>query len=588
MSDSSSDNEKIKPFMDEIKNWNVVKLKEFLQARSIPLGENPSKKKLLKNVYYANKLKLPLNKTVQEETDEIKSRSLQKLKLKSGVQLPHPFEIGNWVLEKEVLISDKAVKFCYLKGTVVPQTRINDEEYESWVCLNKNGSIFTAECNCVAGYGESCKHIFALLLFVEEHVRLGDNVTCTSVKQKWGTKTQKRKLHEPDIFQNISIKKVKSSLENSNLKLSRFLYDPRPYYLKQSEFTKEDWEAVAEATDGKCAVICLKPNIQSEYFMKKLPLNATKNKVLPPTIEHYVAQIECSYKNESITFKCEKFLRTFSITLSQAELIKEATISQSKSLLWKSYRVGTISSSIAHAVIAKFDVDLKVKNKRAAFNLCAQILCYKNNAISKSIQWGNMFESYARKRYIREMKKTHKNFTCYQTGLIVSIKTPYLTASPDGITSCTCCGLGLLEIKCPWTFRQKKICEYAQSAESFFEKNSCTNTYSLKSSHQYRTQIQHQLFISGYPHADFYVCLASDQNCERIYSDPNYKKNEQKFQKFFTEYVFPELITKKLEKKEIVTTILNDLIKKCINDSNSKQVNEKLTNDIINLDQQKI
>ncbi|XP_012565144.2 uncharacterized protein LOC105849329 [Hydra vulgaris] len=305
MSDSSSDNEKIKPFMDEIKNWNVVKLKEFLQARSIPLGENPSKKKLLKNVYYANKLKLPLNKTVQQETEEIKSRSLQKLKLKSGVQLPHPFEIGYWVLEKEVVIkflpttdyldietysflthSSKALKeghslyssghvtsvafnslsdavnFCYLKGTVVPQTRINDEEYESWVCLNKNGSIFTAECNCVAGYGESCKHIFALLLFVEEHVRLGDNLTCTSVKQKWGTKTQKRKLHEADIFQNISIKKVKSSLENSNLKLSRFLYDPRPYYLKQSEFTKEDWEAVAEATDGKCAVICLKPNIQ--------------------------------------------------------------------------------------------------------------------------------------------------------------------------------------------------------------------------------------------------------------------------------------------------------------------------------------
>ncbi|XP_065675627.1 uncharacterized protein LOC136091843 [Hydra vulgaris] len=292
MSDSSSYDEKNKAFMDEIKSWKVEKLKEFLQARSIPLGQNPARAKLLKNVYYASKLKLPVQKTMQEETEEIKSRSFQKLKLKSGVQLPHPNEIGNWVINKEIVIKllptttysdietyafdthsskalkeghslyssdhvtsvsfnnlSDAVKFCYLKGTIVPQTRINDEEYESWVCLNKNGSILSAECKCIAGYGESCKHIFALLLFVEEHVRLGENVTCTSVKQKWGTRTQKRKLHEPDILQNISIKKVKPSIENKCLKLIRSLYDPRPYHLRQSNFTLEDWEAVAEATD---------------------------------------------------------------------------------------------------------------------------------------------------------------------------------------------------------------------------------------------------------------------------------------------------------------------------------------------------
>ena len=52
------------------------------------------------------------------------------------------------------------LKFCYVRGKVVPQTRIGENPYTVWVCLNTtNGDILTGECGCLAGYGESCKHV---------------------------------------------------------------------------------------------------------------------------------------------------------------------------------------------------------------------------------------------------------------------------------------------------------------------------------------------------------------------------------------------------------------------------------------------
>ena len=626
MSDSSSGDEKNIDLKESYKSWKVTQLKEFLQARGVPLGENPTKKKLLRNVYYTAKLNLPIQKTPQEEDEEIKERICQKLKLKSGVQLPHPDEIGNWVVEKEAVVKlfpsttysdvenyahitnsmkalkegqslyssnhvtsvaynslSDAVKVRYIRGTVVPQTRVNDDPYDTWVCLNSDGSIFTAECGCLAGYGESCKHIFALLLFVEEHVRLGSNVTCTSVKQKWGAKSSKRKIHKPDLIQNISVKKVKLGLEKPLTKLKRCLFDPRPISSRNSNFTEKDWKAVAEATKGNSAVIYLKPEIQFEYLMSQITTCSTVAETVPLTIDQAAILVQNNYGNESLTMKYQKLLDNISITEQQVKLVAEKTLLQSNSLLWKSYRVGKISSSNAHAVIAKFDKHLSVKNEKAAFNLCAQILGYKKNAYSKAIQWGNMFEPYARKRYIKEMQKSHKSFKCVETGLLISTEHPYLAASPDGITTCTCCGTGLVEIKCPWTSRQKKVSEYVKTNQSFLELITGTNTYTLKNNHPYRTQIQHQLYITGYLYADLYVCLSSDQHRERIYADPNYYQNISKFKKFFSEFIVPELFSKEIEKKQIIDSILIDLITKSVDESEGKTLTIKFNNDIADL-----
>ena len=55
-----------------------------------------------------------------------------------------------------------------------------------FVCIAQSTEyIFTTECGCVAGYSTSCKHVFALLHFIEEKVKVGHNKTCTDKKQQW-------------------------------------------------------------------------------------------------------------------------------------------------------------------------------------------------------------------------------------------------------------------------------------------------------------------------------------------------------------------------------------------------------------------
>ena len=38
---------------------------------------------------------------------------------------------------------------------------------------------------------------------------------------------------------------------------------------------------------------------------------------------------------------------------------------------------------------------------------------------------------------------------------------PHLGASPDGVTMCDCCGMGVLELKCPYSAREFSVQESA-------------------------------------------------------------------------------------------------------------------------------
>ena len=86
--------------------------------------------------------------------------------------------------------------------------------------------------------------------------------------------------------------------------------------------------------------------------------------------------------------------------------------------------------------------------------------------------------------------------------LFLSSAYPYLGASPDGIVSCSCCGVGCLEIKCPYCDREKRI-------DSIVQKSSCVEkvngNYILKENHQYFYQIQAQLLVTNCEYCDLFL-----------------------------------------------------------------------------------
>ena len=87
-------------------------------------------------------------------------KSISEKRLKEGANLQHANHVKNVEFNN---ISD-CIKFVFLRGQVVPQTRVSEKPYKVWVGLNNLASceILTGECGCIAGYSESCKHVICV------------------------------------------------------------------------------------------------------------------------------------------------------------------------------------------------------------------------------------------------------------------------------------------------------------------------------------------------------------------------------------------------------------------------------------------
>ena len=98
--------------------------------------------------------------------------------------------------------------------------------------------------------------------------------------------------------------------------------------------------------------------------------------------------------------------------------------------------------------------------------------------------------------------KTTKNLSVVETGLFVSCENSVFGALPDRIVSCECHESGLLEVKCPWTHRDKSVIDYAKLEESCFEV--ADDKIALKKSHSHDYQVQMQLAVIRYSWCDFF------------------------------------------------------------------------------------
>jgi hypothetical protein len=173
-----------------ISKFKVDDLKSYLRDRALNLSGD--KRCLAKKVFGACKLQIP--KAATELEDEIKKNEekKEKLCLEDGIiKLPQPCCLkAGWVAgsshfpdtfeeDVEKYLKDKApkallkgasleeskhvkdvafhtispnLKYCFVRGNVIPQEKTNNNPYKAWVCLKKSdGSVVTAECSCIAG-----------------------------------------------------------------------------------------------------------------------------------------------------------------------------------------------------------------------------------------------------------------------------------------------------------------------------------------------------------------------------------------------------------------------------------------------------
>ena len=54
-----------------------------------------------------------------------------------------------------------------------------------WIVAKTEGTIICGHCTCMAGLGEACSHIAALLFTLEKNTRHQQNTACTSLPCAW-------------------------------------------------------------------------------------------------------------------------------------------------------------------------------------------------------------------------------------------------------------------------------------------------------------------------------------------------------------------------------------------------------------------
>ena len=147
----------------------------------------------------------------------------------------------------------------------------------------------------------------------------------------------------------------------------------------------------------------------------------------------------------------------------------------------------------------------------------------------------------------------HENFMVIQCGLILDPEFPFMGATPDGLVNCKCCDTGVLEIKCPFSCKNKDFAETASENPSFFL-NDDNGQLTLKKDHAYFFQVQLQMKLCQVQHCDFVAWREGDDIFhQRIYLDLNFIDSViQSVVPFIKFAILPELVGKWFTKQSVM------------------------------------
>ncbi|CAG9772931.1 unnamed protein product [Ceutorhynchus assimilis] len=250
-----------------------------------------------------------------------------------------------------------------------------------------------------------------------------------------------------------------------------------------------------------------------EPFASQIAMANNVPQNLPPSLDNW-------YSSNMVSKSYEELLaisKTLDLTLTedQCKAIEATTREQSQNSTWFKYRAGRITASRFKAV-------------------CRTTIQKPSLTVVKGVCYPQKYEKY--------YKDQHTNFMLSASGFIICQKHPEVAASPDGLVSCSCCGLGCVEVKCPYLLAD------ATSFEDFAsKKHTCLifneNEYSLDRSHCYYYQMQCQMFVTQRKYCDFVIWSKHLLFVERIWYDNDFcLENIKKALDFHAYVIRPELL----------------------------------------------
>lgn len=410
---------------------------------------------------------------------------------------------------------------AFVAATVAPGQRTTEEKYKPWVCVGRNGCIVATHCTCAAGLGEACSHIAALLFAIESITQSRDRneVSCTDIPCQW-KKCEKQNttsctaenldMSHPRHGKVLNSRKRKKRKEVPGLSI------------------QEQQQAFAELREIlPTAAVLVRDSSDTDTASE------SDDAVNFPQLPYRLARLTNAY-NCSLQTIIDDAIPT----KAQVDNLSQATVAQSQSHLWSAQRRGRVTASNIHRVINR---------KADGASAVRTIMQYDNKSISHipAVKWGTEHEDTARDEFYLHMTTIHTNFVLKRTGLIIYQPYPFLAASPDGISTCDCHGDAVLEIKCPFKYKDLRSTEILQIQDTTF----CLDAYgNLKKTHQYYDQVQTQMLVTNYTQCNFVIWTEPGLVIVSVPRDEDHIANLLHHTKVFVEtYLIPELLNKQMD-----------------------------------------
>ena len=314
---------------------------------------------------------------------------------------------------------------------------MNEKPLQPWIVTTSRGAVLGAHCTCMAGLGETCTHVGALLFWIETAVRIKSAKTVTQSAAYWLLPSGIDKVGYNEVgdidFTSASAKKRK-------LDDSITITSPRPARTSRKSDvpspTKAEFDTFLKRlhdTGTKPVLLSLMPWYAHHY--KPASLGVSMPKVLSELYDEKCVGMTL----EEIHNHCDIIFDSIEVTPSQASLVEDRTRGQASSKDWFRFRTGRITASRLHAACHT--------NLEKPSQSLIKAVCYPHSTKfkTKATDWGCDHEKTAIETYLRTTKTNHSNMESSKCGLTISCQHPFLGATPDMVISCDCCGEGKIQ-----------------------------------------------------------------------------------------------------------------------------------------------
>lgn len=571
---------------ETISNMKVSELKDFLRLRGLKVSGK--KCELVSRVFIALENDAPVLKTAEEIEGEL-SLEYQKKLVYGATKLPDPFKlVEGWKTEEEgigmwplvptfyiirflmmnsavddlsdyksskaysyfekgwlgnILYNDLDGPFCFLKTDCRPSQKISDVFHKLWLLISKaDGNVLRAHCTCMAGMGSTCNHVAAALFRVEAAMRLGlSNPACTTKPCQW---LPNRTSVDPCKAKNINfnrddfskrgkqVKKINSTpkkefnpLINSRTSVSGLSFEEMIKSFEESNIISETILSTAV------------PKPEIDFYREVM----TKQSIEPESV---LSLDDVITSSKTLV----EFFENMRLNISgeTVKKIEKITRGQSSNHLCFQHRKGVITASKVHEVKTKMGKVIKGcsgnQNQGSMMwslikNISGMIFINPN---IPALKYGRDMEPIAANRLYKILKVKHRGAKMEEPGLYLDPSKPFVGASPDRIFSCKCHSKMCVEIKCPFSISHKSPKD--DDIELAFLHKKENGEVGLKKSHNYYTQCQLQLGVTGLTKCVFFVYTAHGHILEEIDFDQEfYSDLSIKCDRFYREFYLPSI-----------------------------------------------